>query len=675
MPEKIIDKKLVDEMHVIKNKHVLDITDLSEIYEFTNQEIIQNFKRYKYNTKFSKNFDKEKILENLKNEFLENKEFFEILKKDNVTMLDIQRKYKISKSFIRTILRESLTNDEYKKLINKMKKNLTIQTNLEKYGTEYSFQNEDVKNKVKKTNLERYGAENVLGKNSKLKKEIDKKLFENHGVRNVFQLDDVKKKVKKYRDENKDAIFNKMKETNLKKYGVEFPLQSKEIWQKINKSNEKKYGVTTKTRAEKIKDIIIYIEKDEKLKSLFSFWLENFDLNSQNIQLMSNLLANNIIDIYEKYYELYNEKDEFPDGYLFNIVKKDIKASDVINLFNKGLITKKIKSLGEVKIANFLENNDINFSLNDRKLLKDTNMHGKELDFYLPDYNIAFEINPNYTHNSNKYRLPFFGEIKDKNYHFNKYLAAQEKNIKLIQLYSNDLDDNILFSKTLPRIETILNINCLNLGARQTKIIKVNTKRDIKDCREFLNKYHTQGATKASIYYQLRHKNTNELLTVVSFGKPMSKSYENSLEIKRICFKNNIRIRGAISKIIKQFFREHDVESLITYSDNNFGDGKGYEKVGFKFVKETGPSLKYIAFENPTDVYSWSINTPWGATSGVVGKDRKLKNLPTYDKKPFDIEEYIETELTHRNGEGKGYDVIYTAGSKLWKIDRKFFKI
>ena len=69
-------------------------------------------------------------------------------------------------------------------------------TNLEKYGTEYSIQNVEVKNKIKKTMLKKYGVENPL--------------------------------------QNKD-IRDKIKITNLKKYGTEYSSQNEEIKKKLER--------------------------------------------------------------------------------------------------------------------------------------------------------------------------------------------------------------------------------------------------------------------------------------------------------------------------------------------------------------------------------------------------------------------------------------------------------
>jgi hypothetical protein len=69
-------------------------------------------------------------------------------------------------------------------------------------------------------------------------------------------------------------------------------------------------------------------------------------------------------------------------------------------------------------------------------------MAGKELDLYIPDFNVAIEINGLYWH-SEKFR--------DKWYHFEKWEKCRENGITLLTFYSDDLSElskrRIIFSK------------------------------------------------------------------------------------------------------------------------------------------------------------------------------------------------------------------------------------
>lgn len=85
-----------------------------------------------------------------------------------------------------------------------------------------------------------------------------------------------------------------------------------------------------------------------------------------------------------------------------------------------------IISKKESSFAEFLEeSNIINFVHNDRTVLKNRS----ELDFYLPDYKLGFEINPASSHSETGLRQ------LDYYYHQNKALDARNEGVKLTHLY------------------------------------------------------------------------------------------------------------------------------------------------------------------------------------------------------------------------------------------------
>ena len=74
---------------------------------------------------------------------------------------------------------------------------------------------------------------------------------------------------------------------------------------------------------------------------------------------------------------------------------------------------------------------------NDRRIL-----YPKELDVYLPDYNIAVEYNGNWFHS--------IEARTSKDYHLKKSLACREKNIRLIHIYEfEDFDKQMQLLKDL----------------------------------------------------------------------------------------------------------------------------------------------------------------------------------------------------------------------------------
>ena len=71
----------------------------------------------------------------------------------------------------------------------------------------------------------------------------------------------------------------------------------------------------------------------------------------------------------------------------------------------------------------------------------------------------------------------------------------------------------------------------------------------------------------------------------------------NSYEWLRFAILPGVRVVGGMSKILASFI--NDIKSnapfeIMSYSDNEWSNGSGYEKLGFKYVNEKIPVLYYI---------------------------------------------------------------------------------
>jgi len=82
------------------------------------------------------------------------------------------------------------------------------------------------KEKIKNTNIEKYGCENVM-QNKEIQEKLTSSIIEKYGVSHISKLDRIK---------------NQKKEKSLEKYGVEYPLQCPKVREQIKETNIKKYG-------------------------------------------------------------------------------------------------------------------------------------------------------------------------------------------------------------------------------------------------------------------------------------------------------------------------------------------------------------------------------------------------------------------------------------------------
>ncbi len=411
-----------------------------------------------------------------------------------------------------------------KEAINKASKTRK-DTFLNKYGVEHVSQIEEVKQKKKETTLKNYDSFKEAYHDT-AKKTILKK----YGVENISQLDDIK---------------DKKKQTCIDNFNVEFPMQSKEVRNKSLNTLKDKYDVTNISQVEEI-----------KIKKIIKYYTNNSDCIFQ--KLNNSIYSTPIFDKNELIQSrIYNKPLKFKCKMCNEII-----YSQFFNVRHEKCFPIKIQSSKyEDEIYLFLIN-ELNIQSkqiirNDRNAIKP-----KEIDLYLPEYNFAIEFNGTYYHS----------ELngKDSNYHKDKYISCDEKNIKLIQIFEHEWNDIYKQEIIKSIIKYNLNIIDRKIFARKCNIVKLNNDQII----DFLNSNHIQGYINSSINYGLLYN--NELVYCITFGNSRyNKNYE--YEILRSCSKINTNIIGGFEKLIKYFIKNNNPESIITYVDCRYFNGKYYK--------------------------------------------------------------------------------------------------
>lgn len=222
----------------------------------------------------------------------------------------------------------------------------------------------------------------------------------------------------------------------------------------------------------------------------------------------------------------------------------------------------------EVIIKHILDELSIKYEQHRRDIISP-----KELDFYLPEFNIGIECNGMFWHSESK---------KQRTYHYDKKMLCQEKGIRLIYFWETDIRYNT--DKVKDIISTICQKN-KKIYARCCTVKEINK----QTCDSFLNRYHLQGTINAKIRLGLFYN--DKLVEVMTFGKPRSfmhgKSVKNNYELYRLCTKNGYTVIGGTSKLFNYFSNNYKWETIISYSMSDISDGNVYEKLGFKLCNET----------------------------------------------------------------------------------------
>lgn len=422
-----------------------------------------------------------------------------------------------------------------------------------------------VQTKRNQTNLEKYGHECVFG-SSMIREKIYETNTNKYGVKHPAQ---------------NIVVLGKIQQTNLERYGVASTLQVPEVKEKINVTIRKKYNKDHYSQKNISNEVLEKLNDPE--------WL--FDQHVGQKKILSQ-------------------------------IGKELSVSEctVGNYLRKYNIETCVYggSYVQKEVENFVSQyTDI--VTNSRKLIPP-----KEIDIYLPKYNLAIEFNGLYWHTD---------LFVDKFYHINKLLECKNKNIKLIQIFEDEwkykqkIVKSILLSK--------LGIFDRRIFANKCNVIEANN----KNVREFVDNNHIQGNCGASKYYCLYFG--DELVSVASIGK--SRFKKDEYELIRYCSKINLQIVGGFSKLLKRIKKDFPV--LYSYTDLRYFNGDIYKSYG-THIKRTKPG------------YYW--------TDGV----KRISRYKTQKPNIINIlgDKYDETLTEEMNMKNNGFYKIYDCGNDLFLL-------
>ena len=397
--------------------------------------------------------------------------------------------------------------------------------------------------------------------------------------------------------------------------------------------NQKRSNSLKKTFLKKNKEEIKSEREKAKKTCLERYGVENFSKTEEGRKLSSENMKKNKHIWDEKYkndflipkYKEICEKDDLELLEFRNRFDCDVKCKKCGNVFN-------IKTLGyltdvttknlcrmchpvepvvgptnfEIEFYEFLNTLDIKYQKNCRSIITPN-----EIDFYLPNYNIGFELDGIYWHS----------EIyKSEDYHLNKTERCLEKGIQLIHIF----EDEWIYKQDIvkSRIKSILGKTENKIYARKCVIKGV----DKKTTKEFIEKNHIQGNTVFKYSYGLYYN--DELVSIMTFGKLRkslgNKSKEGFYELIRFCNKLNTNVIGGASKLLNYFVQNYKPKYIVSYADRRWSNGNMYEKLGFVFSHNSLPNYFYIIGNKRVNRFAMRKNVlveKYGCPKDVTERD------------------------------------------------------
>lgn len=428
--------------------------------------------------------------------------------------------------------------------------------------------------KIKESNLIKYGVTSVakLESSKEKSKETCLKIW---GVESAAMSEIVKSKIK---------------ESNIEKWGVDCVLKNKEIREKIKKTNIEIYGVDNPSKSE--------IIKQKKINTTIKNW-------GVEIPLKSDILKEKVKEKNREKYgndwftrnEEWRKKnyniaiDPFYLSYIGNstsLFKCDCGKDHVFKISKDVYSKRKKYNISLCTVCNLVGENR---SIKEKNLFEfiksvyngdiiQTWRDGKmEIDVYLPNLKIGFEFNGLYWHSD---------IYKERNFHLNKKLYFEERGIRIIHIWEDDWDNKIDLVKS--HICSLLNLNT-RIFARKCFVSEIKENSEV---RNFLNENHIQGHVNSIV--KLGLYNNGELVSIMTFDhfEGRKKMNDNEWNLSRFCNKKEYNVIGGASKLLSFFIRKYTVNKIISYADRDWSNGDLYQKLGFKLTNINKPDYKYI---------------------------------------------------------------------------------
>jgi flavodoxin len=424
----------------------------------------------------------------------------------------------------------------------------TKQALLQKYGVENPSQISGWREKCKTTSIQRYGDPHYVNPEKAKKTHIEKygKFFTG---------------TTEYKKKYTSTVKNR--------YGVNHHTQSVLVKDKIKTTNIKKYGVES------------YLSIEAKTKSSVQDKMEKFYSYIDEYCTVHNLQHS--IDK-EQFFEDSKNRTfilqcrtcalEFSVNWL-----NSQRTPRCPNCFRPHYVSK-----WELELKNFIEY-DLGIPIEKNVRFYDKNVL-YEADILLEEYKLIVECDGIYWHGEHNGK-------KSANYHINKNKFFSDKGYTVIHIldyewtHKNDIVKSRLKSK-LGKIDN-------KIGARKLRTTEISS----KDARKFIEENHIKGFVSAK-YHVALVDDAGQIYAVLSASTRgrMGISGPGTAEIIRFCNKKDWNVMGSFSKLFQ--FLLTDVapdlqkKKIVSYADRRWSENvRAYEYCNFNKKRYTSPSYWY----------------------------------------------------------------------------------
>ena len=267
----------------------------------------------------------------------------------------------------------------------------------------------------------------------------------------------------------------------------------------------------------------------------------------------------------------------------------------------------------------------------------------KELDIYLPEHNIAVEFCGMYWHS----HTDRADEKKNKNRHAEKHRLCAEQGIRLITIYETEWQER---PETIKRmLRNAIGKTKGKLMARKCELRSIGRPEAVA----FYEKYHPQGGAGTGTHYGLYHNDKLVACMRFTYGGNDRGHGAQSRQWTLSRYATRITVAGAAGRLFKAFLREHEPETVKSFSDNRLFGGGMYAQLGFDLEADVVPDYQV-----------------WSQKLGLRPKPHYQRRLLPARLKDHGVDAVFdpktdprtEAEMTYLMGARR----IYDCGKKRW---------
>lgn len=413
--------------------------------------------------------------------------------------------------------------------------------------------------------------------------------------------------------EKKNAILSRAKQTCLERYGGTSSMHSKEVLSKRQETFIRKYGGPSPLSSEPVREKLKAKLQQTNICSPFSkpevVAKARKTLQERTGFPYPNMKPAEYIKEYLKEFDIEPLEDIETEKCQIRHRGKCLKCGFVFLFhFSKGKPTScpKCKNSYTTKLESEISDAIENEGFTVERHFFPKVLQGKEIDIYVPELKIGFEINGALTHNSGF--NPFKSLPKERNYHANKTKKSLDSGIKLFHIWEHWEE------KAIDVVKAKLRIFNKSLYARNLKVVVESNSKELID---FYNRNHTKGFCNSLFTVELRLGDT--IVQAMSFRR-----IGDTLEIARNATERGTQVIGGINRLFKHAL-EHvsnikpNIREIVSFADRDLtpdADSSVYSRIGFILEGDVGPTMFY-----------WQAKTVKGSPfdKGEIIERRKLQ--------------------------------------------------